>query len=39
MSRNEIEAELDTLEQLINTRASVAQVHEVLAKSLMYQVL
>ena len=29
MSRNEIESELDTLEQLINTRASVAQVQEV----------
>ena len=29
MSRSEVESELDTLEQLINTRASVAQVQEV----------
>ena len=29
MSRSEVESELDTLEQLINTRATVAQVQEV----------
>ena len=29
MSRSEVESELDTLEQLINSRASVAQVQEV----------
>ena len=29
MSRNEIEAEIETLEQLIDTRASIAQVQEV----------
>ena len=29
MSRSEVESELDTLEHLINTRASVAQVQEV----------